>query len=374
VGRSLGISVAQQLSQRADWPSLIQPHEVGAIVQSACLAHDIGTPPFGHFGENAIRDWFVKYAAAGGLVALSSAEQADLIGFEGNAQGLRTLTRLEYHQFKGGMRLTYATLGSFLKYPWLATNPISKQKGKFGCLLAEQAILHDIALRLGLKLLGDYHWCRHPLVYLMEAADDICYAIIDLEDGVELGILDEIDVLALLAPITERLQLPAMARATHQYQATRRLALVRGKVIDYLVSACTHAFIEQERALLSGTLPDDLISHADAVTRQVIGNAKSLARERIFNNPQRHRMELGACTVLAKLLDGFIPAAMEASAYEQEDAMSLRTQKYLALMGTYRPNVGARPYRAICQTMDFIAGMTDNYAVTLSRQFSGELG
>ncbi|MDP6968143.1 MAG: deoxyguanosinetriphosphate triphosphohydrolase [Gammaproteobacteria bacterium] len=372
VGRSLGIRVAQQIQQQADWPAWIQPHDVGAIVQSACLAHDIGNPPFGHFGENAIRDWFAHFHELGGLQRLTSQEQLDLLNFEGNAQGLRTLTQLEYHQFQGGMRLTYATLGSFLKYPWLADNPLVQSKGKYGSLQSEREILAQIASRLGLLQLGDHHWCRHPLVYLMEAADDICYAIVDLEDGVELGILDEADVIALLAPISGSSQVPERASMTDGYYSTRRLALLRGKVIDYLVNACAQAFIEQEQVLLRGQLDGDLIAYADPVAKQIIGDAKQLARQRIFTSPQRHRTELGASAILEKILDGFVPAALEVCAGKGEK-VSFKAQKYLALMGAHQPEGEATAYQALCQTMDFVAGMTDKYAVTLASQLNGEL-
>ena len=372
VGRSLGISVAQQLCQQGDWPEWIQPHDVGAIVQSACLGHDIGNPPFGHFGENAIRDWFANYDAAGELTELSPQQRTDLLNFEGNAQGLRTLSQLEYHQFDGGMRLTYATFGSFIKYPWLSDNPLAQTKGKYGATQAEAGILQQVAERLGLLKLGQNHWCRPPLVYLMEAADDICYAIVDLEDGVELGILEDVDVMELMAPITGPLLVPERIPSTDEYFSTRRLALLRGKVIDYLVSACATAFIEQQQALLEGRLEGDLISHADPVTREVIGNAKAMAKERIFLSPQRYRTELGANAILEKILDGFVPAAMEASR-NPDGKVSFKAQKYLALMGTHTPDFGAPAYDALCKTMDFIAGMTDKYAVTLARQLHGEL-
>ena len=372
VGRSLGIRVAQEIQQQPDWPAWIQPYDVGAIVQSACLAHDIGNPPFGHFGENAIRDWFADFHSQGGLQALTTDQQLDLLSFEGNAQGLRTLTQLEYHQFQGGMRLTYATLGSFLKYPWLANNPLAKSKGKYGALQSDKEILAQIAERLGLIQLGNYHWCRHPLVYLMEAADDICYAIIDLEDGVELGILDEADVLDLLAPIIGKVGDPDRTSLTDGYFSTRRLALLRGKVIDYLVNACAQAFIEQEQALLRGELEGDLIAFADPTAQQIIGDAKQMARQRIFSSPQRHRSELGASAMLEKILDGFVPAALEVGACKN-DKVSFKAQKYLALMGTHQPEIGVSPYIALCQTMDFIAGMTDKYAVTLAGQLNGEV-
>lgn len=373
VGRSLGIQTGQSLKSQPNWPDWIEPHDLGAIVQSACLAHDIGNPPFGHFGESSIRHWFLNYAQKGGLSQLTSAEQADLLNFEGNAQGLRTLTQLEYHQFNGGMRLTYATLGSFIKYPWLANSKKCEQKLKFGALQSEKHILKDIAERLGLIQQGDFQWCRHPLVYLMEAADDICYAIIDLEDGVELGIIDEQDVLELFSPITGVLDVPENTAKVDAYYSTRRLALLRGKVIDFLVQSAAKAFIEHISELLQGQLEGDLISHCDSVTQKVIGNAKALAKNRIFLAPERHRTEISAYAVLEKLLDGFVPAALEVGKHGANQNLSFKAQKHLALMGAHRPAKGSSAYQALCCTMDFIGGMTDNYAVDLARQLSGEM-
>jgi dGTPase len=371
VGRSLGIRAGQHLQQQADWPDWIQAHDVGAIVQSACLAHDIGNPPFGHFGESAIRHWYNEFSQQGRLSVLTVDQLQDLLGFEGNAQGLRTITQLEYHRFNGGMRLTYATLGSFIKYPWLSTSRHFATRQKFGCLQAEKEVLTQIAGRLGLLQLEDYEWCRHPLVYLMEAADDICYAIIDLEDGVELGILEEREVLELLAPVISNLQLPDRSQLVDTNSSIRRLTLLRGKVIDYLVTAVIDAFIEQEPLLLEGRLAGDLISYCDATTLQIISAAKLLARKQIFTTQAQARMEVGAYAVIEKLLDGFVNAALEASS---GDRISFKAEKHLVLMGAHRPPEGIELYHALCHTMDFIGGMTDQYAVTLAGQISGQMG
>src|SRR5699024_8135368 len=131
VGRSLGMSVGEALRDRL--PNGISPADLGVIVQAACLAHDIGNPPFGHAGEYAIRDWFkrAKVDGSGLLDGLSERERADLLTYEGNAQGFRVVTQIEYNQFRGGMRLTAATLGTLLKYPW--TVEYGDSAGKFGC-------------------------------------------------------------------------------------------------------------------------------------------------------------------------------------------------------------------------------------------------
>lgn len=198
VGRSLGMRVGEVL--RDALPEWCSPADLGMIVQSACLAHDIGNPPFGHSGEDAIRYWFQQAAARGWLDDMSDAERSDFLNFEGNAQGFRVLTQLEYHQFDGGMRLTYATLGAYLKYPWTSRHAeaLGYKKHKFGCYQNEQQLLEQITTKLGLPCIDNQRWARHPLVYLMEAADDICYGLIDLEDGLEMELLDYAEVEALL--------------------------------------------------------------------------------------------------------------------------------------------------------------------------------
>lgn len=198
VGRSLGMRVGEVL--RDELPEWCSPADLGMIVQSACLAHDIGNPPFGHSGEDAIRCWFQQAAGRGWLDEMTDSQRADFLNFEGNAQGFRVLTQLEYHQFDGGTRLTYATLGTYLKYPWTSRHAeaLGYKKHKFGCYQNELSLLEQIAQKLDLPKVADQRWARHPLVYLMEAADDICYGLIDLEDGLEMELLDYAEVEALL--------------------------------------------------------------------------------------------------------------------------------------------------------------------------------
>ncbi|MFW6346487.1 MAG: dGTP triphosphohydrolase, partial [Halomonas sp.] len=172
VGRSLGMIVGERLSGRL--PGWITPADLGVIVQAACLGHDIGNPPFGHAGEYAIRDWFKRAEVDGkGLLdGLSPLEREDLLTYEGNAQGFRVVTQIEYNQFRGGMRLTTATLGTLLKYPWTVEH--GGAAGKFGCYQSERELLVEVVERLGLLPRGEGRWCRHPLAWLVEAADDIC--------------------------------------------------------------------------------------------------------------------------------------------------------------------------------------------------------
>lgn len=237
IGRSLGMLAAEKIKDHL--PSWVDPIDVGAIIQAACLAHDIGNPPFGHAGEYAIREWFDRAVQQGQLDQLSSEEQADVRQFEGNAQGLRLITRIDGHPEDGGMRLTFATLGTYLKYPWLS-HTISEdtqqayQRHKFGCYQSEKHILENIANKLGLIELAPYQYCRHPLTYLLEAADDICYALIDLEDAVSLNMLNYEEV----EPIF--IQLIADYGTPHELSLSwvtwqQKISALRGRAMKRLV-------------------------------------------------------------------------------------------------------------------------------------------
>ncbi len=248
------------------------------IVQSACLAHDIGNPPFGHSGEDAIRYWFEQAAGRGWLDDMSDAEREDFLHFEGNAQGFRVLTQLEYHQFDGGTRLSYATLGTYLKYPWTSRHAeaLGYKKHKFGCYQNELPLLEQIAGRLGLPQLEAQRWARHPLVYLMEAADDICYGLIDLEDGLEMELLDYAEVEALLLDLVGD-DLPETYRQLGPRDSRRRkLAILRGKAIEHLTNAAAHAFVAQQDRLLAGELSGDLVEHMHGPAQACVLQAKGL--------------------------------------------------------------------------------------------------
>ena len=171
VGRSLGTKVGERLGDELKCIG-IEPSDVGDIVQAACLAHDIGNPPFGHSGEEAIRYWFKENAEKPFLQELNSKEIDDFTNFEGNAQGFRIITKLEYYLLAGGMRLTYATLGSFLKYPWTSDMLSRAGKKKYGCSQSEIKILKDIATELGLIEKEETAWCRHPLSYLIDISEN----------------------------------------------------------------------------------------------------------------------------------------------------------------------------------------------------------
>ncbi len=364
VGRSLGIRVGELITDQL--PHWVGPHDLGTIVQSACLAHDIGNPPFGHAGEYAIRDWFRRNRAQPMLAALSTAERTDLETFEGNAQGFRVVTRIENNLFSGGLRLTSPTLGTLLKYPWTSVD--AGDKGKFSCYQTELDILQRLAAQLGLIERGEQRWCRHPLCYLMEAADDICYAIMDLEDAIELSILSFADVQPVLLALAgvDAADDPVLASGA---SARRKISALRGRAMESMVGSAISVFMTNYVQIMAGEYQGELLRDGDPAVRDGLAMAKTLARERVFPDTRKTELEVGAYSTLGVLLEAFCDAVYE---HQQQDGpLSYRSQKIISLMGIHCPAVDDSLYHAYMRALDFISGMTDNYAAYLARQIGG---
>ncbi|KWQ05589.1 MAG: deoxyguanosinetriphosphate triphosphohydrolase [Acinetobacter harbinensis] len=368
IGRSLGMLAAEKIKDHL--PVWISPADVGAIIQAACLAHDIGNPPFGHAGEYAIREWFDDASHGNFLQALSAEEQADVRQFEGNAQGLRLLTKIDYHPNDGGMRLTYATLGAYLKYPWLSKTIASQgdrpasQRAKFGCYQSEKEVLQQIAEQLGLIQLGEYHYCRHPLTYLLEAADDICYALIDLEDGIVLNMLSYEEVepifLDLIADYgrPEELSIPS---STWQ----QKIAALRGRVMKRLVDEVTSAFAKHHFEILSGQLRGSLLQYCTEDIERGIERAKNLARDKIFEHPQKAGLEIIAHQSLQNILDAFIPLTTP------HKTLSFKEQRLMSMLQRAGINFESNHYENIMQVLDIISKFSDHQAYNLSQELQG---
>ncbi len=366
VGRSLGMSVGELLANRL--PTWISPADLGVIIQTACLGHDIGNPPFGHAGEYAIRDWFQRAGHSGLLDGLSTSERDDLLTYEGNAQGFRIITQVEYNQFQGGMRMTAATLGTLLKYPWTVEH--RTQEGKFGAYQSELGILSDVAHALGLLKQGDNRWCRHPLAWLVEAADDICYALLDLEDGLEMGILDYNVVSDILKHIAGEVPADYVDMQQRGVSQRRRIALLRGAAMERAVTEVSAVFVQHEQALLAGRLEHDLLELCHPDLGWGVRAAKQLAREKIFQNERKAKLEIGAYTTLGILLEAFIGAAHE---LHHTGRSSFKHQRVLALIGENTPKRDWTLYASYRRMLDFIGGMTDHFAVDLAQEMGGKL-
>ena len=359
VGRSLGAAVGERVVRRGLVEAGISAAEFGHIVAAACLGHDIGNPPFGHFGEDTIRAWFG--AADGGLkliAPLADAERADLLGFEGNAQGYRILARLQNWRDAGGLRLTAATLATFAKYPFDSVS--SDRPGKFGYFAAEAELFTGTAEAVGLLPATGGGWCRHPLAYLVEAADDTCYRVVDLEDGYKLGRIsfDEAETLLL------RLLGARPPRYADLETEGRRIAYLRAKAIGTLVDLVVEQFDRHEAAIMAGTFIGDLLGQTTAVP--VLDDIEELTRARIFQTPQRYDSEVKGQAIIETLLDsccaGFL--AREQGVGVPEDA----AETFAAFPDPPPPDTPR--YHWVLAVTDFVSGMTDTYAQSQYRRLA----
>jgi dGTPase len=291
VGRSLGTMVGNEIASKLK--SKILPDYFGYAVQAACLAHDIGSPPFGHSGESAIQSWFKTAQRKAGIFTKVNADtrREDFERFEGNAQGFRILTQLENAKWDGGLRLTYAVLGAFAKYP-IASHisdedpdhyPGAKKFGFF-------QYFTEVADVLGLIRRHDSapYWCRHPLAFLVEAADDICYAIIDIEDGFELGYLtfrEASEVLSCMAPETQY---------TSGMTESDKIGKLRAKAIGNLIEECVKVFVDNEQGLLNGSFACGLIELTKF--KAAVQRAKSVGRRKVYNSENTIKLEIAGTT------------------------------------------------------------------------------
>ncbi len=367
VGRSLGTKVGKKLVDEFKEIG-IEPSDLGDIVQAACLAHDIGNPPFGHSGEDAIGQWFRKNFDREPLQELTAAELTDFQNFEGNAQGLRIITKLEYYLFEGGMRLTQATLGTFLKYPWTSDLITSGKHKKYGCNQSEREILTEIATELGLIQHSKTAWCRHPLAYLMEAADDICYASIDLEDGIEMGFLTYDETIDILKIIVDFDKIPPLHASCEGNELRgRQIAIARGRAINMSIEGVVNAFVERKDDLLNGELRyEDLIGACGGRVQEFIQTAKDAARTKIFDHPRKIQLEIGSHRTIETLLAPFIDATYALHSRTDGDDLAARHTRILDLMGSHQPKQDWPLYQAYLHVLDFISGMTDKYAVNIA--------
>ncbi|MEN7430067.1 deoxyguanosinetriphosphate triphosphohydrolase [Chromobacterium sp. TRC.1.1.SA] len=364
VGRSLGNRVGVMLEHDGLLPAGYTPHDIGAVVQVACLAHDIGNPPFGHTGEYALRDWFRDERNAHWLNSLSAAEIRDVQTYEGNAHGLRMLATLEMYSGEGGMRLTSAALGTLIKYPWTADAPSAYERDKFNIYRTELPYFERVAEELGLLRHGPLQWSRHPLSYLMEAADDICYAILDLEDAVEIGILDFKEFETLFSGFSEH------ERVWGMHDVRQKCGTLRGVAIGRCVTEVAEKFMMHHPSLLRGEFPaKDLINLCDPAVQDALLQAKELASHKVYRHRTKLVTELASYPCIATILNVLVPAV---HASVTKDDKELTPREHLA-MGLLEGHIQTDDslYQAYMKVLDFVGAMTDNYAANLARELSG---
>ena len=341
------------------------------------MAHDIGNPPLGHAGEEAIRHWFINSVSGRRLAEkLSQAERDDVAKFEGNAQGFRVLTKLEMPDQQGGMQLTAATLGAFSKYP--AGSPVSgRPQGvagkKFGYFQSEKALFTEVAERCGLIKTGDGAWVRHPLAYLVEAADDIAYLIVDFEDGHRLGLVDylELEMYFLKIINSER----TAAHVATLDSPIRKAEFLRAQAIGYLVRQVTEAFIEHQDALLNGTLAKPLVEYIPC--RDVLAAIRRRSAGSIYNHRSVAEVIGAGFEMVSGLLDIFVPCVDElALEFSGGPEAGYRSRRLAAMLPFYTVDKNSELWRSssylrLMSILDFVSGMTDGYAVSLHQKLKG---
>ena len=365
VGRSLGISCGEKIQEKL--PENIHPTHVGQVLQAACLSHDIGNPPFGHAGEEAIKSCFSHPSNSHILEGLSEAHQDDFKNFEGNAQGFRILTRLEYNINEGGMRLTYASLATMLKYPW--TSMEIKKLKKFCCFQSEKDFLEQIANEVKLIKIGDYLYKRHPLAFLAEAADDICYRILDLEDAHEMKILSFEEIKEVIEPLCDRDDHYKEIVESDNVSNRRKLSFIRAKAIGRAIEGVVDSFMKNDDQIMIGDFDQELISECDAQIKNPLDNAKKLSREKVFDEPRKIELEIGCYTAIGILLDAFCSAVREQVISGEN--ISYKSLRVLAIMGLNAPKKGDDLYESFLKVTDYLSGMTDNYASHMAKQIGG---
>jgi dGTPase len=365
VGRSLGLAVSKALRSKHGWMVSETLTELGDIVSAACLAHDLGNPPFGHSGEKAIASYFLENESKPWLKELTDTQYADFCRFEGNANAFRLLT----HQFTahrpGGFVLTYSTLASIVKYPYASLLADSKHS-KFGFFTSESDDFARVANELG--MLRDpsqpLRYARHPLVYLVEAADDICYLIMDLEDAHKLKLVSSKETIDLLLGFFEGDSLIRRKETLLLVEdVNEQIAYLRSSVIGRLIKACSTVFVENEKRILAGMFQGSLIKQVDHLAKSAYSDITKLSIDRIYRSSDVLDVELAGYKIITTLLEELIAAVIHPDrAYSKvlieriPNQYGVRTEKL---------------YSRIQAVLDYVSSMTDVYALDLFQKMNG---
>ncbi|MDE6693090.1 MAG: dNTP triphosphohydrolase [Muribaculaceae bacterium] len=367
VGKSLADTVGAALSEKYDtepWKGVF--YDLGDIVASACLAHDLGNPPFGHSGEKAISSFFSEGGGRDVKQLLTPSQWLDLTCFEGNANAFRLLTHQFHGRREGGFAMTYSMLASIVKYPYDSSH--AGEHGKFGFFTTEADSYLRIARTLGLRQFpqtdGSLVFARHPLVYIVEAADDICYEVMDIEDAHKLRILSSIEVIDLLIDFFD------MARRERIHQVMSRfsdpnekIAYLRSCVIGDLVQCCADVFIANEQTILDGTFSGTLLDNVPPRQNVAFQRCRAMSWNRIYCSSDVVDIEIAGNQILTFLLEKLIHAVIHPDLTYSRLLLSQVPQQY----DVHSPDIFLR----IQAVVDHISSMTDVYALNLYRKLNG---
>nr|WP_320115317.1 dNTP triphosphohydrolase [uncultured Desulfuromonas sp.] len=361
VGRSLGKKIQSFLvEQHPDDNSLFD--DIAQIIQVGCLIHDIGNPPFGHAGENTIREWVAKHQELVFDNRVDAATRNDLLLFEGNAQGFRLAARKDSTPY-GYMRLTYASLGAMIKYPWTSADPRAGKKKKFNVFASEQTIFDDMVTTMGLQR-SNGTVARHPLSFLTEAADDICYRLLDMEDAVSMRIFPEEPIKELflrLAGCPDETGIPT--------------AMARSMAVAALINETCRVFTDDYPAILNGEREADLKSDFADRFREAFDEIGTLYTI-IFSHRSKLGYEIGSYKMLGRIIKAFVLSAQslcDRGSYSNLDFISQRCFNLAWDEAYITSNVDKSYQWWLRQIFDFVSGLTDNYAIQISGEIEGIL-
>ena len=368
VGMSLGNDVARALVKRHPELANTLFEEIGTIVSAACLAHDMGNPPFGHSGEKAIQTFFSEGAGLTLKDKLSPKFWTDLTHFEGNANAFRLLTHRFNGRRAGGFVMTYTMLSSIVKYPY--ESGASGKKGKFGFFASEADTYCKIADELGVIRLSapnePLRFARHPLVYLVEAADDICYEVMDIEDSHKLKILSFEETEDLLLGFFDEPEKQRIRKRIEEEGVTdvhEKVVYMRACVIGLLERECVEAFVANEQKLLDGTLDGCLIDHISPLEREAYRRCEMVSRQKIYNSKPVLDVELSGYNIMETLLTALVEAAAEPQRYYSRQLI----QRFSSQYDINCPYLETR----IQAVIDYISGMTDLFALDVYQKIKG---
>lgn len=367
VGRSLGTDVGRELMRRHPELSAAGLQDIGAIVSAACLAHDMGNPPFGHSGERAICSFFSEGNGKELQGQLPPEVWSDVTRFDGNANAFRLLT----HQFNGhrlgGFVMTYSTLASVVKYPFSST--LAGRKNKFGFFASERADYSRIGTELGLRCIQDdaegLRFSRHPLVYLVEAADDICYQIMDIEDAHKLRLLSDEAAEELLLGFFDPSQHDTFRSAYPQMtDFNDRVVYYRSCVINALEQACVRVFLDHEEEMLAGAFEGTLIKSLPEHLQQAYAKCSKVAVAKIYNSKEVTDVELAGYHIIYTLMELMTEAVRWPEKSYSQLLLSQASAQYELRADRLEDRVMA--------VLDYLSGMTDVFALDLYRKISGQ--
>lgn len=368
VGMSIGNDISRHVIQKRPELKDTLVEEIGTIVSAACLAHDLGNPPFGHSGEKAIQTFFSEGPGQKIKSMVSSEFWDDITHFEGNANAFRILT----HRFKGrrqgGFVMTYSMLASIVKYPFASC--LAGNHGKFGFFASEADSYRKIADELGIfckSAPGEpLKYARHPLVYMVEAADDICYEIMDIEDSHKLKILSFAETEHLLLSFfDEEIQQKIRQRIIDEEltDENEKVVYMRASVIGKLENECVAAFLAHEEEILAGTFEGSLIDHISERQKKAYKECEKISYSKIYQSKPVLDIELSGYQIMATLMEVFVKAAVNPSRFYSKQLLRRVSSQY----DIENENLEER----IMAVIDYISGMTDIYALDIYQKING---